>query len=63
MSFVQRFDKNSNRYLKIDGTGHVIAESPHPFTIPGGELLEEIEPVEPERPARAKMSDPLGDMR
>jgi len=51
--FVQRFDKNTGRYLKINREGDVVGESPSPY--PG---IEEIEPVEVERP-RASLSDPL----
>jgi len=56
--FVQRLDKRTGKYIKIDAqTLDVIAESSHPF--PG---VEEIEPIEVERP-RATMTDPLGDYR
>jgi hypothetical protein len=55
--FVQRFDKNTNSYLKIDREGNVVGEQPHAY--PG---IDEIEPVEVERPV-ARMTDPLGDMR
>lgn len=55
--FVQRFDKNTNRYLKLDREGNVVGEQPQPY--PG---IDEIEPVEVER-AKARMSDPLGDYR
>ncbi|TPJ76875.1 hypothetical protein FJ422_29650 [Mesorhizobium sp. B2-6-3] len=62
MSFVQRFDRANNRYLKLDSGGNVIAQAPQPFMAPDGKPIEEIEPVEIERP-RVRMSDPLGDMR
>lgn len=55
--FVQRLDKNTGKYLKIDREGNMVGESPAPY--PG---IEEIEPIEVERPV-VRMSDPLGDYR
>lgn len=55
--FVQRLDKRTNRYLKIDREGNVVGEQQAPY--PG---IEEIEPVEVETMV-ARFSDPLGDMR
>lgn len=55
--FVQRLDKNTGKYLKIDREANVVGESPQPY--PG---IEEIEPIEVERPV-ARMVDPLGDYR
>jgi hypothetical protein len=60
--FVQRLDRATGHYLKLNGDGDVIAESPKPFLQPDGKPIEEIEPIEIERP-RARMSDPLGDYR
>jgi hypothetical protein len=62
IGFVQRLDKATGHYLKINGEGDVIAEQAQRFMAPDGKPIEEIEPIEIERP-RAKMSDPLGDMR
>jgi hypothetical protein len=62
MSFVQRFDKRTGNWLKLDHEGYVIAEGPKAFIGPDGKPLEEIEPVEFEQP-RAGVSDPLGDYR
>ena len=55
--FVQRLDKNTGKYLKINREGDVVGESQQPY--PG---IEEIEPIEVERPV-ASMTDPLSDYR
>jgi hypothetical protein len=57
--FVQRLDKRTGRYLKIDREGNVVGESPNQQPFPG---IEEIEPVEVERPA-VRFTDPLSDYR
>lgn len=56
--FVQRFDKRTGKYIKIDAQSlDVVAESPTPFL-----GVEEIEPIEVEI-RQEKQSDPLGDYR
>lgn len=55
--FVQRLDKRTGKYLKIDREGNVVGESPQPY--PG---IEEIEPVEVEAPV-IRITDPLQEYR
>lgn len=55
--FVQRLDKSTGKYLKIDREANVVGESQAPY--PG---IEEIEPIEVERPV-GRMADPLEDYR
>ena len=55
--FVQRLDKNTGKYLKINREGDVVGESQQPY--PG---IEEIEPIEVERPT-VRFDDPLESMR
>lgn len=62
MNFVQRFDKRTGNWLKLDHEGYVIAEGPKAFVGPDGMPLGEIEPVEWERQI-PRSSDPLADMR
>lgn len=56
--FVQRLDRARNRYLKIDRNGRVVGEQARAYPD-----IDEIEPLEVERPRPAVNVDPLEDYR
>lgn len=64
MKYVQRHDPESNNWFLLHvATGDVVAvREEEPFRNPDNSLIDEIEPVEINRP-RARMSDPLQDYR
>ena len=57
--FVQRFDKTTGEYVKIEVRSGLVVGDPQKRKFAG---VDEIEPIEPHT-RRASYSDPLGDFR